>query len=1477
MGNSSSHHTAAVSQEMGRGWTQSFPRELTRHHHHSQAAGHKVLPEPPNQRLRATNNGNIIHNGGTISGRRPSAYTLPHDLNKQGIYRSRSTSTSHLGESRARNDSGNQHCCAGHYRPCDGSCRENEMVELKRFGSEPDLRYSPSESRHPPATDRHSGYHYPERESRERESRYRGKKKYKAPAPPAINGDGSSPDSYKWEAIGPDRDNCCRQEEDPGSRGIKPPPRKSRLFKTRAETKRQQSNWSQPAQQECTDGIESERRWINERQQQVSNGKENSRPWREYQEQDQWTRDERRRSSKKFDGKNTLQRSLSSPEFQAELMQVAKKVRNKLNYNRRVGPVGAPTANTELKHENQLSKSTTFIDARKNNPGDKKYSRSKQQQQQQQQESCVNDCRVDRRKSRSMEQFDNKCQEVRTCSRFYEERTFQERTRGENRVIRSQETRSYEERRMDSPRGSRNGLAEKSSDHVDERPVENGINRRRKVLEKSTTYEESVVTNGNSEPAVTRKFINGRLEDFGHAQDERNSERLRGKEFDRRNDRENNRSSDILVSKTSRKSEETAGSEQHTRTRSESPATLQCRDRIGVRGQGSGRESTPEPPRGKENKVAAAAAAVAAENTRRKRTDVKDKNYRDSEKRWSESNPVKSEKIKIKSCEKSIVKESKEVVEKNWNLSNGVSPKSKQTTTTTTTKTFYTQDKDYTGSQHQQNNLLNELDDVKNNSEDIALKLRPTLPKKQLEIPRFSPSAAWRLLSALETPGPNMSTASEEIPVMYEERIERLSRPPRPLIALGPRSSHDKSGDSGVSCDAGVPNDDSLDVTVDRLKTQTGNTARPAWTPQQDLGEESSSDAGVDSPPPMAPSAKFPPRAHVFSLSLPRDDNRHCVYTAEKPKDSSFNSLQKIKRSVSGAFGLGAVEFERKHGETLDDNWLLSTSAPTSLQHNQANQINSRDVNNGINGSPGWDANFPVEDFEDEALDDVDEKTSFPVVMKPPSFSYLASGGHVMYLPASNDTEHRTQSLNYRNSVGEISVKMNNNININSKNLKSNDPVKNCNKNGFINGFANGYTNGISNGYSKLSNDKKDLGLYRERSFTDLGNKSRKSQNFSKSCENISEMKQRSYSPVNNGPESLQDKKNDMNSNNCTKISIKPNPKSKRFTFQSTVRQIERRRLAEKLSREAEAKERQRKSELEAMRKVEEEFQRKRAKEKANIRQQLRLYSMDENSSLPPASDSSHLSRADPDGAPSSSASSPTSAPPGKLVNNRKGSVSSDEYHRKKECRIQQQNHQKQEPREYKDYRPKYYDWAPNESSSHLEVKQTTVHPKIVCDIPKSSHVFVDSNIHTGKHANLNSTPRSDNYRKDFAHGAVAARSSLASSDSELSQPNTRPHSRQNGNNKNSKPARTRDEPATKLENDHDEKSQVTLTRSASPARSSETPSSEEETPVEPVNRNPSVNVTTNGFIINAVQPFVREKNYRPIAFNPQPPPPIPI
>lgn len=77
--------------------------------------------------------------------------------------------------------------------------------------------------------------------------------------------------------------------------------------------------------------------------------------------------------------------------------------------------------------------------------------------------------------------------------------------------------------------------------------------------------------------------------------------------------------------------------------------------------------------------------------------------------------------------------------------------------------------------------------------------------------------------------------------------------------------------------------------------------------------------------------------------------------------------------------------------------------------------------------------------------------------------------------------------------------------------------------------------------------------------------------------------------------------------------SLKSKSKSHKFKFQSTIRQVERRKIAEKLSREAEEQEMMRLGELEAMQKVEEEFQKKRAREKNLIRHQLRIASLDES------------------------------------------------------------------------------------------------------------------------------------------------------------------------------------------------------------------------------------------------------------------------
>jgi len=100
------------------------------------------------------------------------------------------------------------------------------------------------------------------------------------------------------------------------------------------------------------------------------------------------------------------------------------------------------------------------------------------------------------------------------------------------------------------------------------------------------------------------------------------------------------------------------------------------------------------------------------------------------------------------------------------------------------------------------------------------------------------------------------------------------------------------------------------------------------------------------------------------------------------------------------------------------------------------------------------------------------------------------------------------------------------------------------------------------------------------------------------------------------------------------------------------VRVQEKRLLEARLSKEAEWKEQKRQQESQAMQRVEEEFQRKRAREKANIREQLRYlqhhqsavvirdgplakYRIDNSYSDRKESQSNSRLRLDPEGAPS--------------------------------------------------------------------------------------------------------------------------------------------------------------------------------------------------------------------------------------------------
>lgn len=258
-----------------------------------------------------------------------------------------------------------------------------------------------------------------------------------------------------------------------------------------------------------------------------------------------------------------------------------------------------------------------------------------------------------------------------------------------------------------------------------------------------------------------------------------------------------------------------------------------------------------------------------------------------------------------------------------------------------------------------------------------------------------------------------------------------------------------------------------------------------AWTPQQDLGDDSS----VDETQNLGSRAKpFTSGPHVFSLSLPREQHLESYFEDKTPLQQC-TGLQRFKKSVTGVLGnlSNKRDTEQPHCQN-SNNWFLSKSAPNSL-------------NNGFNSIE------PSNPHKVEAQENV--QSLVPTNAKQNS-------KRLMYLP-------------------ELENACQNRVRIRSKSVER-------------------------------SSGQLHLPI------------------FSKSCENIS-MEVKSSSE----PEDLQDPPK-LEYDNWK------GRRPKKFTFQSTVRQIERRRLAEKLSREAERKEQQRLRELEAMQRVEEEFQRKRAR-----------------------------------------------------------------------------------------------------------------------------------------------------------------------------------------------------------------------------------------------------------------------------------------
>ncbi|XP_043190428.1 filaggrin-like [Amphibalanus amphitrite] len=404
-----------------------------------------------------------------------------------------------------------------------------------------------------------------------------------------------------------------------------------------------------------------------------------------------------------------------------------------------------------------------------------------------------------------------------------------------------------------------------------------------------------------------------------------------------------------------------------------------------------------------------------------------------------------------------------------------------------------------------------ELDAGGNDS--ISMHLRPTLPRKQLEIPRFSPLSAWRSLTldrAASRPWRTADTSDAS------DGPEPLTTPPRR------RRPHTKSADSGISGDASSPPPPPLAAsspTPDRADE---------WVPAHDLdlssgGEEPAirHQHGTVLPPQlMSRTDMFPASAEPPSERGDRQTSPH-----------TFNSLRQMKRSVSTAI----AALRRSPAHSIDENWLLSRSVPNSLNAGEEEVARPNEARSD-GGAGGGDR-------------------------------------HVLYLP-----EYHSMPLPRR---ADRAVRMG------RRPAGKRDTNRSA-----VDLWSTG------DGSQNQTQDRgESLDCSRDDSQDQRTNTSRDESRDSQRDEPEPEQRQRRR---HGSRDELRGEERRATPEKPPRTSLSTAAGKRRFSYQSTVRQQERRRLEARLSRLAEEEEQQRLKELRLLHQVEEQFQKKRGKEQTD-------------------------------------------------------------------------------------------------------------------------------------------------------------------------------------------------------------------------------------------------------------------------------------
>ncbi|XP_076371258.1 uncharacterized protein LOC143257044 [Tachypleus tridentatus] len=270
---------------------------------------------------------------------------------------------------------------------------------------------------------------------------------------------------------------------------------------------------------------------------------------------------------------------------------------------------------------------------------------------------------------------------------------------------------------------------------------------------------------------------------------------------------------------------------------------------------------------------------------------------------------------------------------------------------------------------------LSDEEDIK-----ISVKLKPILPRKYLQLPRFSPTEAWRsLFSDVHQSG--ASSEGED-----EVKLHQIHRPMAP-----PRLFTDRCGDSGISPDAGSPAliNDTFEVLFSDSKqwkslqngpllaeeTRAFNKQHDPvqWTPAQDLddSERGSEEKEFES---LIPSTPIQPKpAFLNNLCTDYYASRHITEPngikappcgspepmhvkseekynrTNKKNQQHFNSLRNLKKAFGFRDKLSTLEIV----DNVDSNWRLSRSVPDNIDNTEKSEILKPDYGHLERNCPG--------------------------------------------------------------------------------------------------------------------------------------------------------------------------------------------------------------------------------------------------------------------------------------------------------------------------------------------------------------------------------------------------------------------------------------------------------------------------------------------------------------------------------------------